>query len=121
MPTNSSANVFLCSCTSELIGLTGLDPASCRAFVNDFAPAMLHLAARGIRPERAVRDGVLVIWAATLAGEDAALRNGRTCRKSELVGREICRAVLGRSDIEPRLARLARTAIAHAAKARPTS
>jgi len=111
-------NGFLCSCTAELIRMTGLDPATCRAFANDFAPLLTHLSQRGFTPARAIRNGVVLGWAAMLADRDREMRAGRTCRKTETVGRAICDAVLRDRDHDPRLARLARAAMARAAASR---
>jgi len=111
-------NGFLCSCTAELIRMTGLDPATCRAFANDFAPLLTHLSQRGFTPARAIRNGAVLGWAAMLANRDREMRAGRTCRKTETVGRAICDAVLRDRDHDPRLARLARAAMARAAASR---
>ena len=110
-------NRFICSCTAEIIALTGLDPAACRAFARDFTPLFRHLARRGVTPRRAVRNGVVLGWAATLADRDAQVRSGRSCRQTETVGRAICTVVLREAGADPRLARLARAALARASAA----
>lgn len=109
---------LLCACTAEIIRLTALDPATCRAFADDFAPLLHHLAARGADPRRAAQAGTIFAWAAILAGRDAALRAGRACRRPDAVGRAAAAALLRDAAGDPRLRRLARAALARPAPAR---
>ena len=107
-------NHFLCACTATLIRLSGLDPATCRAFVADFEPLFRHLALRLPDPVAAARSGGVFAYAAMIGGRETQLRKSRTCRVAAVLGQRLATVVARETGGEEALTRLARASLARA-------